>query len=50
MTLTTQSLLTQKSQHQVTALSEAEVQQSLPLVPGWTLEQGKLGKTFSFED
>lgn len=50
MTLTTQALLAQKSQHQVTALSDAEVQQQLPLVPGWTLEQGKLAKTFSFQD
>jgi 4a-hydroxytetrahydrobiopterin dehydratase len=50
MTLTTQTLLTQKSQHQVAAFNDADIQQYLPLVPGWALEQGKLVKAFSFED
>ncbi len=50
MTLTTQTLLAQKSQHQVAALDDADIKQYLPLVPGWTLEQGKLVKSFSFQD
>jgi 4a-hydroxytetrahydrobiopterin dehydratase len=50
MTLTSQTLLAQKSQHQVAAFTDADIQQYLPLVPGWTLEQGKLVKAFSFED
>lgn len=50
MTLTTQTLLAQKSQHQVAALDDAGIQQYLPLVPGWALDQGKLVKSFSFQD
>ena len=50
MTLTTQTLLTQKSQPQVVALNDADVKQYLPLVEGWALEQGKLVKSFAFED
>jgi 4a-hydroxytetrahydrobiopterin dehydratase len=50
MTLTSQDLLTQSCQHQVTALDDASVQQHLALVPGWALEQGKLSKSFAFQD
>jgi len=50
MTLTSQDLLTQSCQHQVTALDDASVQQHLTLVPGWALEQGKLSKRFAFQD
>jgi 4a-hydroxytetrahydrobiopterin dehydratase len=50
MTLTTLTLLAQTSQHQVTALSDADCQQYLPLVPGWALEQGKLVRNFTFND
>ncbi|WP_034294107.1 4a-hydroxytetrahydrobiopterin dehydratase [Herbaspirillum sp. RV1423] len=50
MILTTETLLAQKSQHQVAALTDSEIGQYLPLVPGWTLEQAKLVKSFSFQD
>lgn len=50
MTLTTLDLLTQKSQTQVLALSDADIQQYLPLIPGWRREQSKLVKLFTFED
>ena len=50
MTLTTQDLLTHNCQHQVNALDDATVQQHLALVPGWALEQGKLSKSFGFQD
>lgn len=50
MTLTSADLLAKKSQHQVVALSDAEIAQQLPQVPGWSLEQAKLVKSFSFND
>jgi len=50
MTLSTQDLLAQTSQHQVSALDTAAVQQHLPLVPGWTVDHAKLTKAFAFQD
>ena len=50
MTQTTQTLLTLKSQHQVTALSTDDITQYLPLVSGWALQENKLCKTFAFHD
>ncbi|SRR5450830_27720 len=50
MSLTTQTLLDQSSQHQVDALSDADCQQYLALVPGWALQDGKLVQSFTFND
>jgi 4a-hydroxytetrahydrobiopterin dehydratase len=46
----TAALATMKCHPQQTALTDAEVKDYLAAVPGWTLQQGKIGKTFSFQD
>lgn len=48
--LTTTELLEKKCQRQETGLSDAEVAQLLKLVDGWALSDGKIVKTFAFQD
>jgi 4a-hydroxytetrahydrobiopterin dehydratase len=43
-------LLAQKSRHQDTGLPDAEVRDYLAAVEGWTLEDGKIVKTFKFKN
>lgn len=50
MNMSTQDLLLKTCQHQVHALADADVAQYLALVPGWQTEQGKLTKSFAFND
>jgi len=43
-------LLEKKSRHQETALNDAEIKEHLAAVDGWTLQDGKLSKAFSFKN
>lgn len=48
--LTNSQLLEKKCQHLETGLTDSEAQEYLKVVTGWTLEGGKLCKTFSFQN
>lgn len=46
--VTTNELLAKKGRHLETALSEAEIKDYLAAVDGWTLQDGKLTRSFGF--
>jgi 4a-hydroxytetrahydrobiopterin dehydratase len=48
--LTITALLEQKCSHQVSALSQPEIEAALRALPGWTLESGKIVKSFAFKN
>lgn len=48
--VTTTELLQKKSRHLDTGLNDAEIAQHLAAVPAWTLQEGKITRTFSFAD
>jgi 4a-hydroxytetrahydrobiopterin dehydratase len=48
--VTTAELLKQRAHHQDTALSDAEIPHYLAAVDNWTLEAGKIVKTFAFKN
>ncbi|RJG05580.1 4a-hydroxytetrahydrobiopterin dehydratase [Noviherbaspirillum cavernae] len=48
--VTTNELLQKKSRHLETGLSENEIRQYLPAIDGWTLQDGKIVKTFAFKN
>lgn len=47
---TTAELLAQHCQHMEQGFSEAQIADYLQVLPGWTLEAGKLVKTFAFDN
>jgi 4a-hydroxytetrahydrobiopterin dehydratase len=48
--LTTADLIEKKCAHQDQALSDADIARYLKLLEGWALQQGKICKTFSFNN
>jgi 4a-hydroxytetrahydrobiopterin dehydratase len=50
MISTSADLLTGRSQPTTAALGTAEAARLLALVPGWTLEDGKLARAFTFKN
>jgi 4a-hydroxytetrahydrobiopterin dehydratase len=48
--MTKDELLTKQSRHQTMALNDAQIQDCLKAVDGWTLVDGRLVKTFQFKD
>jgi len=47
---TSTELLAQKCSHQLAALNQSEIDDRLCAVPGWTLEGGKLVKSYAFKN
>jgi 4a-hydroxytetrahydrobiopterin dehydratase len=48
--VTTNELLRKTSRHQDTGLSDAETARYLEALDGWTLQDGKIVKTFAFKN
>ena len=48
--ITLNQLLEKKCQHLENGLSEEEIRQYLAVIDGWTLNEGKIVKTFSFKN
>lgn len=48
--ITTADLLSRKSVHQEQGLNTEQTQQYLTAVDGWKLEDGKIAKTYSFQN
>jgi 4a-hydroxytetrahydrobiopterin dehydratase len=47
---TSAQLLEQKCSHQVTALSQSEIDAALRAVPGWSLESNRIVKAYTFKN
>jgi 4a-hydroxytetrahydrobiopterin dehydratase len=48
--VTREALLSARCRHTETALDESAIQEHLAALDGWSLEQGKIAKTFAFKN